>query len=79
MICVCFLAHTSEFGCEWILCLDASVGLWMCVCVFESARHELGTNPIVAAAVACVLEHPGYRNDRPQQTAGRTALSLIQS
>lgn len=55
-----------------------SMGVWMyvrkCGCMLAPR-----TNPTVAAAVACVLEHPGCRNDRPQQTAGRTVISLIQS
>lgn len=65
-------------------CVCGSSGV--CVCVWESntlaqniAPRAPCTNPIVAAVVACVLEHPGHRNDRPQQAAGSAAIPLIQS
>lgn len=47
--------------------------------ILECKTQAPCTNPIVAAVVARALKHPKHRNDRPQQTAGRTAVSLIQS
>lgn len=57
-----------------------SMGVYMCVRKCEAVAHNIAPlspciNPIVAAVVACVAEHPGHCDDRPQQTAGHIAIT----